>query len=74
MCSASSEKYGPWELDGLADNVAERHVVTECSYGDVVGGGEIEVSTLIIGRLQASFVMCVQDTAQNKRNVSTCVS
>jgi hypothetical protein len=39
LCSASSEKYGPWELVGIADNVAERHVATECSYSDIIGGG-----------------------------------
>jgi hypothetical protein len=61
LCSASSEKYGPWELDGLANNVAEMHIATDCSSGDNVGGGESEGSTLSIGRLPASFVMCVQD-------------
>ena len=38
LCAASREKYGPWVLDGLADNVAERHVATECSYSDIIGG------------------------------------
>lgn len=40
LCSASSEKYGPWKLSGLKDNVAERHVATDCSSGDSIGIGE----------------------------------
>jgi hypothetical protein len=38
--------------------------VTKCSYSYIIGGGgETEGSALSMGHLQASYVLCVQDTA-----------